>query len=38
MRLPCSKWPQKYGVSLPNYPKGFIPQFTWPFKRTAQGE
>ncbi len=36
--LPGSKWPQKYGVSLPNYPKGFIPQFTWPFKRTAQGE
>ena len=30
--LPDDKWPEKYGVSQPNYPKGFIPQFLYPFR------
>ncbi|HZS10077.1 MAG TPA: sterol desaturase family protein [Blastocatellia bacterium] len=30
--MPGDKWPAKYGVSMPNYPKGFIPQLAWPFR------
>lgn len=31
--LPKDQWPAKYGVSMPNYPKGFLPQFVYPFQR-----
>jgi lathosterol oxidase len=34
--LPGEKWPARYGVSMPNYPRGFLPQFIYPFRRSAR--
>jgi len=30
--LPGDKFPEEYGVNMPNYPKGFLPQFVYPFR------
>jgi len=30
--LPGDKFPEEYGVNMPNYPKGFWPQFIYPFR------
>ena len=30
--LPENKWPEKYGVGMPEYPRGFLPQFIYPFR------
>lgn len=31
--LPKNVWPASYGVNMPNYPRGFLAQFSYPFKR-----
>jgi len=30
--LPGDQFPKEYGVNMPNYPKGFLPQFVYPFR------
>ncbi len=30
--LPGDKFPKEYGVNMPDYPKGFLPQFVYPFR------
>ena len=30
--LPGDEFPKEYGVNMPNYPKGFLPQFVYPFR------
>jgi hypothetical protein len=30
--LPGDEFPKEYGVNMPNYPKGFLAQFGYPFR------
>jgi sterol desaturase/sphingolipid hydroxylase (fatty acid hydroxylase superfamily) len=30
--LPGDRWPERYGVSEPGYPKGYFAQLVWPFR------